>query len=75
MDSTTDFGTMVQPTPRAARPTAHCPLSTSQQSSLSAAGWAADSLLPLEQVTCLEREAAMRAVGSRLREITVYGVR
>lgn len=33
-----------------------------------AAGWAADSLLPLEQVTCLEREAAMRAVGSRLME-------
>ena len=31
-----------------------------------AASWAADSLLPLESVTCLEREAAMRAVGQRL---------
>lgn len=31
-----------------------------------AAGWAADSLLPLERVICLEREAAMRAVGQRL---------
>ena len=33
-----------------------------------AASWAADSLLRLEQVTCLEREAAMRAVGRRLME-------
>ena len=31
-----------------------------------AASWAADSLLHLERVTCLEREAAMRAVGRRL---------
>ena len=28
--------------------------------------WAADSLLELEEVTCLEREAAMRTVGSTL---------
>ena len=31
-----------------------------------AAGWAADSLLELEEITCLEREDAMRAVGGRL---------
>ena len=31
-----------------------------------AASWAADSLLSLRSVVCLEREAAMRAVGSRL---------
>lgn len=31
-----------------------------------AACWAADSLLDLERVTCLEREAAMRAVGRQL---------
>ena len=31
-----------------------------------AATWAADGLLKLESVTCLEREAAMRAVGSTL---------
>ena len=31
-----------------------------------AATWAADSLLELSNVTCLEREEAMRAVGSRL---------
>ena len=30
--------------------------------------WAADGLLALSQVTCLEREAAMRTVGSRLME-------
>lgn len=31
-----------------------------------AASWAADDLLSLERVTCLEREDAMRAVGGRL---------
>lgn len=31
-----------------------------------AACWAADALLPLEQVTCLEREAAMRQLGQEL---------
>ncbi|MBR5561177.1 MAG: rRNA methyltransferase, partial [Clostridia bacterium] len=31
-----------------------------------AATWAADSLLELDSVTCLEREEAMRSVGSRL---------
>jgi len=31
-----------------------------------AASWAADSLLPLERIVCLEREEAMRAVGARL---------
>lgn len=31
-----------------------------------AATWAADSLLDLESVTCLEREAAMRAIGKKL---------
>ena len=31
-----------------------------------AASWAADSLLALDAVTCLEREEAMRSVGSRL---------
>jgi len=31
-----------------------------------AVSWAADSLLELERVTCLEREAAMRTVGSAL---------
>lgn len=31
-----------------------------------AASWAADSLLHLERITCMEREAAMRAVGQRL---------
>ena len=31
-----------------------------------AATWAADSLLELESVTCLEREEAMRSVGGRL---------
>ena len=31
-----------------------------------AAGWAADSLIELEQITCLEREDAMRSVGSAL---------
>ncbi|MBS6511477.1 MAG: rRNA methyltransferase, partial [Clostridiales bacterium] len=31
-----------------------------------AACWAAEALLPLEQVTCLEREAAMRQLGQEL---------
>lgn len=31
-----------------------------------AVSWAADGLLELDEVTCLEREAAMRAVGSEL---------
>lgn len=31
-----------------------------------AAGWAADALLELDEVTCLEREAAMRSVGAQL---------
>ena len=31
-----------------------------------AASWAADALLPLERVTCLEREEAMQSVGRRL---------
>ncbi len=31
-----------------------------------AASWAADALIDLEEITCLEREDAMRAVGQRL---------
>lgn len=31
-----------------------------------AASWAADALIDLEEITCLEREDAMRTVGSRL---------
>lgn len=33
-----------------------------------AVSWAADALLTLSQVTCLEREAAMRTIGQRLME-------
>ena len=31
-----------------------------------AVSWAADALLPLERIICLEREEAMRSVGARL---------